>query len=74
MRSIRARLLVVLLGSTGLVWFLAVVWIYFSTQAELERVLDARLMEAARMVDSLLTDRRVDLALASIDGSGTSVP
>lgn len=74
MRSIRARLLVVLLGSTGLVWFLAVVWIYFSTQAELERVLDARLMEAARMVDSLLTDHRVDLALASIDGNGTSGP
>jgi two-component system sensor histidine kinase QseC len=72
-RSIRSRLLVVLLGSTGLVWFLAVVWIYFGTQAEVERVLDARLMEAARMVDSLLTDRRVDLALASID-SGATVP
>ncbi len=68
MRSIRARLLAVLLGSTGLVWLLAVVWIYLSTQAEVERVLDARLMEAARMVNSLLTDRRADLALASIDG------
>lgn len=68
MRSIRARLLAVLLGSTGLVWLLAVVWIYLSTQAEVERVLDARLTEAARMVNSLLTDRRVDLALAAIDG------
>lgn len=64
MSSIRTRLLTVLLGSTGLVWLLAVAWIYLGTQAELERVLDARLMEAARMVNSLLTDRRVEVALA----------
>lgn len=69
MNSIRTRLLTVLLGSTGLVWLLAVAWIYFGTQAELERVLDARLMEAARMVNSLLTDRRVEVALAKGGGS-----
>lgn len=68
MSSIRTRLLTVLLGSTGLVWLLAVAWIYFGTQAELERVLDARLMEAARMVNSLLTDRRVEVALATGGG------
>lgn len=68
MNSIRTRLLTVLLGSTGLVWLLAVAWIYLGTQAELERVLDARLMEAARMVNSLLTDRRIELALAGDGG------
>lgn len=70
MNSIRTRLLTVLLGSTGLVWLLAVAWIYLGTQAELERVLDARLMEAARMVNSLLTDDRVKLALADKGGQG----
>ena len=69
MNSIRTRLLTILLGSTGLVWLLAVAWIYLGTQAELERVLDARLMEAARMVNSLLTDRRIELALAGDGGS-----
>jgi two-component system sensor histidine kinase QseC len=67
MNSIRARLLTILIGSTGVVWLIAVAWIYFGTQAELERVLDARLMEAARMVNSLLTDHRIELAL---DGGG----
>lgn len=71
MNSIRTKLLTVLLGSTGVVWLLAVAWIYLGTQAEVERVLDARLMEAARMVNSLLTDRRVELALAD-DGKGVA--
>ncbi|WP_295808268.1 ATP-binding protein [uncultured Nitratireductor sp.] len=63
MKSIRARLILILMGSTGLVWLLAVGWIYLSTQAEVERVLDARLMEAARMVNSLLSDHRIDVGL-----------
>ena len=63
MRSIRARLILILMGSTGLVWLLAVGWIYLSTQAEVERVLDARLMEAARMVNSLLSDHRREVGL-----------
>ena len=63
MNSIRARLIAVLIGSTGLVWLLAVGWIYLSTQAEVERVLDARLMEAARMVNSLLSDHRIEAGL-----------
>lgn len=62
MRSIRTRLFVVLIITTGLVWLSAVAWIYFSTQAQVERVLDARLQEAARMVDSLIADRRIDAA------------
>lgn len=64
MTSIRSRLLTILIASTGLVWLFAVGWIYISTQAEVERVLDARLTEAARMVNSLLAERRIELALA----------
>ncbi|MGB3901250.1 MAG: ATP-binding protein [Mesorhizobium sp.] len=68
MTSIRSRLLTILIASTGLVWLFAVAWIYVSTQAEVERVLDARLTEAARMVNSLLAERRIELvALASDD-------
>ena len=67
MRSIRSRLLTILIVSTGLVWLFVVAWIYVSTQAEVERVLDARLTEAARMVNSLLAERRIELALA-VDG------
>lgn len=59
MNSIRGRLTVILIGITCLVWLFAVVWIHVSTQSRLEKVLDARLMEAARMVNSLLTERRV---------------
>lgn len=64
MTSIRARLIVILVAATGAVWLSAVVWIYLSTQAEVERVLDARLTEAARMVNSLLTDHRIEIAAA----------
>lgn len=69
MKSIRTRLLTILIASTGLVWLFAVMWIYVSTQAEVERVLDARLMEAARMVNSLLAERQIELALADDGGS-----
>ncbi|MCZ7466221.1 ATP-binding protein [Rhizobium rhizogenes] len=64
--SIRARLFTVLLLMTGLVWLSACVWIYTSTKARLEHVLDARLVESARMVGSLVGDRPVDIRL--IDG------
>lgn len=65
MTSIRSRLLTILIASTGLIWLFAVAWIYISTQAEVERVLDARLTEAARMVNSLLAERKVEMALAT---------
>lgn len=57
MRSMRTRLFAILILITGLVWLSAVAWIFFSTGAQLERVLDARLMEAARMVNSMVTRR-----------------
>jgi two-component system, OmpR family, sensor histidine kinase QseC len=61
MNSIRSRLTGILIGVTCLVWLFAVVWIHISTQSQLEKVLDARLMEAARMVNSLLTEHRVEV-------------
>jgi len=63
--SMRARLLLVLLVTTGAVWFSAATWIYFGTRAQVEQVLDARLREAARMVSSMVTDDRVQLASAA---------
>ncbi|MGU3574631.1 ATP-binding protein [Brucellaceae bacterium C25G] len=62
MSSIRNRLITILIGTTGLIWLFAVGWIYLSTQAEVKKVLDARLMESAHMVNSLLTDRRVEVS------------
>ncbi|WP_349359899.1 ATP-binding protein [Stappia sp.] len=70
MSSIRARLSLILLGLTGLVWLVAVGWIYLGTQSEVERVLDARLMEAARMVNSLLADRRVAVGETGASDAG----
>jgi|ThiBiot_300_plan_2_1041538.scaffolds.fasta_scaffold00619_21 two-component system sensor histidine kinase QseC len=64
MTSIRVRLFAILLVTTGLVWLSAIGWIYVSTEAQVEKVLDARLREAARMVDSLIVDQRIDVASA----------
>lgn len=71
MRSIRLRLFAILLATTGALWLLAVMWTYFSVQHQVERVLDARLMEAARMVSSLLTDHHIDVAAAVDDTKAT---
>ncbi len=60
MRSIRSRLFMILMITTGVVWMSAIVWIYLSTRHEVERVLDARLIEAARMVSSLITSQEID--------------
>ncbi|MBS7813096.1 ATP-binding protein [Roseococcus pinisoli] len=60
MRSIRARLFLILMAITGIVWLSAIGWIYLSTRAEVERALDARLTEAARMVNSLIASQEID--------------
>ncbi len=65
MISIRARLFLILLVATGALWSSAILWIQYSTRAEVERVLDARLSEAGRMVSSLISDHRVDVAQAA---------
>lgn len=64
MSSIRLRLFAILLAATGAVWLFAVLWTYFSVQHQVERVLDARLTEAARMVSSLITDQHINVAAA----------
>lgn len=74
MNSIRIRLFAILLATTGAVWLFAAVWIYASTQAEVERVLDARLMEAARMVSSLITDHEIDPSAAANAATANAPP
>lgn len=63
--SIRLRLILALVLATGLVWLSAFLWIETSTRGKVEQVLDARLAELARMVSSLLTNRRIDVADAA---------
>ncbi|WP_113910702.1 ATP-binding protein [Roseovarius dicentrarchi] len=59
--SLKIRLFLLLSAATGLVWLSAVLWIDYSTRGEVEKVLDARLREAATMVSSLIADRRIDV-------------
>jgi two-component system sensor histidine kinase QseC len=56
MTSLRTRLFAILVATTGLIWLCAAVWIYVQTKNEVEHVLDTRLQEAARMVESLVTN------------------
>ena len=56
MKSLRARLFILLISATLAVWSAAAVWTYFSTRADVQRVLDRRLVEAAGMVSSLVQD------------------
>ncbi|MEI4485214.1 ATP-binding protein [Frigidibacter sp. MR17.14] len=64
MTSMRVRLFAILLLATGVVWASAVIWIHNSTRAKVERVLDARLAESARMVSSLLSDQKIEVVTA----------
>ncbi|WP_433934258.1 ATP-binding protein [Brevundimonas diminuta] len=52
--SIRTRLFAILALVTALVWGGAVVWVEVQTRNEVQRVLDRRLMELARMVSSMI--------------------
>ena len=63
--SIRLRLILVLTLATSAIWLSAALWINVSTRAQVERVLDARLAEAANMVSSLMADRRIALGDAA---------
>ena len=75
MNSIRARLFVILIATTGLVWLSAVGWIFVSTRAEVEQVLDARLSEAGRMVSSLVSSQEIDVQrVAELGGQMMPVP
>lgn len=57
--SLRLRLFLLLSAATGAIWLSAVLWIEHSTRSEVEKVLDARLAEAAGMVSSLISSDRV---------------
>ena len=52
-----------LIAATSLIWLCAAAWIYIDSKRQLQRVLDTRLMEAARMVGSLVTSG--DIALSA---------
>lgn len=54
--SLRARLSLILILSTGLIWVSAMGWINSSTRAQVQTVLDARLEESANMLGSLIRE------------------
>lgn len=54
MTSIRRRLLVAVLGMLGAVWLATATWFFLDLRQEIRAVLDARLAEAAQMVQALL--------------------
>jgi len=51
--SVRARLLIILIASTSMIWLCGFFWIFSNSQQQIQHLLDRRLMEAARMVLSL---------------------
>lgn len=54
MISIRRRLLTAVLGALGAVWLATAAWFFLDLRQEVRAVLDARLAEAAQMVQALL--------------------
>ncbi len=66
------RLFATLVTATGLVWFAAIAWAYVDSRAQFEGILDRRLMEAARMVDSLFTPVQAEVARRP-DGAGAAL-
>lgn len=56
MSSLRVRIFTLVAAVTLVVWASAATWTYVNTRSEIQRVLDRRLVEAARMVASLSGD------------------
>lgn len=67
MRSLRVRLFAIVLSATSLIWLSAAAWIYLSSKHEVEKALDTRLQEAARMVSSLVGK------VGAVEGDGAPV-
>lgn len=65
MISLRRRLFAILVAATGIIWLCGILWIFVGAKAELEHVLDTRLQEAARMVDSLVAQNGPAFAAAA---------
>jgi len=72
--SIRWRLFAMLLLATGVIWLSAVVWLQYSTRAQIERVLDSRLAEAGHMVSSLLSNQGLAQAVSQDAEGSLSLP
>jgi len=73
MNSLRRRLFLLLVVATGLIWLCGFAWIAVGAKAELERVLDTRLQEAAKMVHSLVASGS-NAAIAAAAGSPAGTP
>jgi two-component system, OmpR family, sensor histidine kinase QseC len=71
MNSLRRRLFLILAASTSVIWLCGFFWIYTGTKAQLQHVLDTRLQEAARMVNSLVGEGG---AAAIAGGASASAP
>ncbi|EFL50762.1 integral membrane sensor signal transduction histidine kinase [Solidesulfovibrio fructosivorans JJ]] len=71
MISLRRRLFAILVAATGIIWLCGILWIFVGAKAELEHVLDTRLQEAARMVNSLVARSGPALA-ATASAAATS--
>lgn len=74
MSSLRTRLFVILVAATGLIWLIAIGWIYVGIRQEVESVLDARLQEAARMVSSLVNNRSVGTPAETNSEGAAEIP
>lgn len=74
MKSLRTRLFVLLAAATVLVWSSAAAWSFFHTRAEIRRVLDRRLVEAAGMVASLAENTSTGLAGARQQSTVVPLP
>lgn len=62
MRSLRVRIFLMVAAVTMLVWSSAAAWTQWSSRSEVQQVLDRRLVEAARMVSSLVGDVQQPIA------------
>lgn len=54
MSTLRGRLFVIIAAAAGLLWLSAIAWAYVAGRREVEKMLDARLQEAAHMVDTIV--------------------
>jgi len=69
MNSLKRKLFLILVVTTGLIWLAATCWIYVGTAREVENLLDSRLQEAARMVLSLASSNGIGAIQNGSDSS-----
>ena len=74
MTSLRIRLFLLVAAATAIVWALAAAWTVLSARADVERVLDRRLQEAAIMVSSLGYDTQRTSDAVRNDATSVALP